>query len=197
MLDKKLVKTDPELTNSWYNDIRTGVATFFYGAYANGLFQSVSPQASGKWRVALMPQWQAGQAANGDFGGGSTVALKSTKYPQQAAEFAEWISSNEQSAEIEGSNGPYPALQTAVASASFNKPWPFYGNQVLNDVEKQAASQVNQDWVWGPTMSQVNSDMGDDFVNVVNGQGTLTDALNMLQQSTITFMKQQGISVST
>lgn len=43
----------------------------------------------------------------------------------------------------------------------------------------------------------VYSDLGDDFANAVNGQGTLSDALNTVQQSTITFMKSQGFSVSS
>jgi multiple sugar transport system substrate-binding protein len=67
---------------------------------------------------------------------------------------------------------------------------------VINQVFQQAASQVNQSWSWGPTMNQVYSDMGNGFANATSGQGTLTDALNAVQQSTITYMKSQGYSVS-
>ncbi len=125
------------------------------------------------------------------------MAFKDTKYPKQATEFAEWISNNEQSAEQEFTGGgAYPALLSSLSSSAINSPQPFFGNQVINDVFKQGATQVNEGFVWGPTMNQVYSDMGDDFANVVNGQGTLSDALNKVQQSTITFMKSQGFSVS-
>ena len=78
-----------------------------------------------------------------------------------------------------------------------SSPQPFYGNQVINEVFKQGATQVNESFTWGPTMNQVYSDMGNDFANAVNGQGTLSDALNAVQQSTITYMKAQGFSVSS
>ena len=115
-----------------------------------------------------------------------------------ASGFAKWISDNEQSAEQEFTGGgAYPALLTALNSSTINSPQPFYGNQVINEVFKQGATQVNESFTWGPTMNQVYSDMGNDFANAVNGQGTLSDALNAVQQSTITYMKSQGFSVSS
>jgi multiple sugar transport system substrate-binding protein len=45
-------------------------------------------------------------------------------------------------------------------------------------------------------MEQVYSDTGDNFANAVNGQGTLRDGLNAVQQSTIAYMKKQGFSIS-
>jgi hypothetical protein len=35
------------------------------------------------------------------------------------------------------------------------------------------------------------------FANVVNGQGTLSAALDAIQQSTVTFMKKQGFTVNS
>jgi multiple sugar transport system substrate-binding protein len=126
------------------------------------------------------------------------VVFKDSKHPQQATEFAEWISNNEQSAELEFTGGgAYPALLTALSSTTINSPQPFYGNQVINQVFQQGATQVNETFTWGPTMDQVYSDMGNDFANAVNGQGTLSSALNEVEQSTITFMKSQGFSVSS
>ena len=45
-------------------------------------------------------------------------------------------------------------------------------------------------------MNQVYNDMGDNFAKAINGQGTLMDALNATQQSTVTFMQKQGFRVS-
>ena len=41
-------------------------------------------------------------------------------------------------------------------------------------------------------MDQVYADMGDNFANALAGRGTLTDALNTVQQSTVTFMKSRA-----
>jgi hypothetical protein len=46
-------------------------------------------------------------------------------------------------------------------------------------------------------MQQVYNDLDDQFANAVIGRGTLSDGLNAVQQSTITYMKKQGFSVTT
>ena len=151
------------------------------------------------WEVAgrLLPQWQAGQTISGNWGGSSTPVFKSSKHPKEATEFAEWISNNEKSAEIEFQGGAYPCLQSALSSTTMNSPQPFFGNQVINTVFKQSASEVDTSFHWGPTINQVYTDMGDNFANAINGKGTLTDALNATQQSTVTFMQKQGFSVTS
>jgi multiple sugar transport system substrate-binding protein len=198
LITKKLVKTEPDFTNGWYHDLQTGaVATWLSGAWGAGIIEQNAPQTAGKWRVAPLPQWQAGQAVDGNWGGSTTVVFKSTKHPKEATEFAQWISANQQSAVLEFQNGAYPALLSALSSSTVNSPIPFFGNQVINEVFKQAATQVDVNFQWGPTIDQVYSDMGDDFANVINGKGTLNDALNLVQQQTITFMKKQGFGVTT
>lgn len=198
LISKKLIKTDPDFTNSWYNDLQTGtLATWISGAWGNGILKQNAPQSSGKWRVAPLPQWQAGQNISSNWGGSTTVVFKSSKYPQQASVFAQWISANEQSAELEFSTGAYPALLTALSSSTVNSPQPFFGNQVINQVFSASAKQVNVNFQWGPSMQQVYNDMGDNFANAVNGHGTLSDSLNAVQQSTITYMQKQGFSVTS
>ena len=97
---------------------------------------------------------------------------------------------------MEFSTGAYPALTSALSSSAVNSPQPFYGNQVINQVFSDSAKQVNVNFQWGPSMVQVYNDMGDNFANAVNGKGTLSDGLNATQQSTVTYMKKQGFSVS-
>ena len=197
LLNKKLVKTEPDFTNGWYHDLQTGALASWVGAaWGNGVLEQNAPQTSGKWRVAPLPQWQAGQSVSSNWGGSSTAVFKNTKHPKEATEFAEWISNNEQSAETEFKGGAYPCLQSALSSTTMNSPRPFFGNQVINNVFKQSASQVDTSFHWGPTMNQVTTDMGDNFANAINGKGTLTDALNATQQSTISFMQKQGFSVT-
>ena len=197
LLNKKLVKTEPDFTNGWYHDLQTGaLATWVGAAWGNGVLEQNAPQTSGKWRVAPLPQWQAGQSVSSNWGGSSTAVFKSTKHPKEATEFAEWISNNEKSAETEFKGGAYPCLLSALNSSTMNSPQPFFGNQVINNVFKQSAGQVDTSFHWGPTMNQVTTDMSDNFANAINGKGTLTDALNATQQSTVTFMQKQGFSVT-
>jgi multiple sugar transport system substrate-binding protein len=198
LINKKLVKTDPDFTNAWYRDLQTGaVATWVSAVWGAGTLTANAPQASGKWRVAPIPQWQAGQTKDGNWGGSTTVVFKSTKHPKEATQFAMWLNTNQQSLDemIKGNN-IYPAYQPALDAPSVSGPNAFFGNQAINQVFKTGSTQVNVNFQWGPTIDQVYSDMGDNFANAINGRGTLTDALNTVQQSTISFMKKQGFSVN-
>jgi multiple sugar transport system substrate-binding protein len=198
LIDKKLVKTEPDFTNAWYNDLQTGtLATWISAAWGNGILKQNAPQSANKWRVAPLPQWQAGQNVSSNWGGSTTVVYKSSKHPQEASVFAQWISANEQSAELEFTTGAYPALISALSSSAVNSPQPFFGNQVINQVFSDSAKQVNINFQWGPSMQQVYNDLGDNFANAVNGHGTLSDGLNAVQQSTVTYLKKQGFSVTT
>src|SRR5260370_33701251 len=129
------------------------------GAWGAGFIKKTAQKSSGDGGVAPFPQGQAGGTVNGDWGGSTTVVFKDSKHPKEATEFAEWISDNEQSAEMELSGGgAYPALLTALSSPTINSPQPFYGNQVINQAFQQGATQLNESFVWGPTMNKVCSD---------------------------------------
>jgi multiple sugar transport system substrate-binding protein len=198
LLNKKLVKTEPDFANAWYHDLQTGaVATWISAAWGPSVLNANAPQSSGKWRVAPIPQWQAGQSADGNWGGSSVVVFKSSKHPKEATEFDMWLFSNQQSLSLINANGGLAANQAFLASPLLNAPQPFYGNQPIYQLFKQASTEVNVNFQWGPTMNQVYTDMGDNFANAINGRGTLIDALNTVQQSTVTFMQKQGFSVST
>jgi multiple sugar transport system substrate-binding protein len=198
LIDKKLVKTEPDFTNAWYNDLQTGkLATWVSAAWGNGILKQNAPQTSGKWRVAPLPQWQAGGNASSNWGGSTTVVFKNTKHPQEASTFAQWISANQQSALMEFTTGAYPALLSALSSPTMNAPQPFFGGQVINQVFSASSQQVNVNFQWGPSMEQVYNDIGDQFANAINGHGTLSDGLNAVQQSTIAYMQKQGFSVTS
>lgn len=198
LLSKKLVKTDPDFSAAWNTDLANGGAlTWISAVWGANTIKSGAPGASGDWSVAPMPQWTAGQSVAGNWGGSTTVVFKDTKHPKEASEFAEWLNTNSDSVNqmVQGA-ALYPALSSALSSPTVNSPQPYYGNQVVNQVFQQVSSQVDINFQWGPTMDQVFTDLGDDFTNVVNGQGTLSNALDLLQSSTVANMQKQGFSVS-
>ena len=86
LLSKKLVKTETDFTNGWYHDLQTGaLATWMTGAWGAGIIAQNAAQSSGDWRVAPLPQWQAGGTANGDWGGSTTVVFKEMNCWKQRA----------------------------------------------------------------------------------------------------------------
>jgi multiple sugar transport system substrate-binding protein len=198
LISRKLIKTEPDFANAWFHDLQSGaVATWITAPWGAGIIELNAPKTSGDWKVAPIPQWQAGQNVDGNWGGSSNVVFKSTQHPKEAAEFAEWLNTNQASMEyqIKG-NALYPAYEPLLNSSLLSSPLPFFGNQNIFDLFKQASTQVDDSFQWGPTMEQVYSDTGDNFANAVNGQGTLVDGLNAVQQSTVAYMKKQGFSIS-
>jgi multiple sugar transport system substrate-binding protein len=199
LTSKKLVKTEPDFDNAWYHDLQTGaVATWISAVWGAGTISSNAPQSAGKWRVAPIPQWESGQFTDGNWGGSTTVTFKSTKHPKEATDFAVWLNTNQDSLDemIKGAN-IYPAYLPALDSPLVNGTNAFFGNQAIDAIFKDGSAHVDANFQWGPTVDQVYNDMNDNFANAINGRGTLVDALNTVQQSTITFMKKQGFSVST
>src|SRR3989441_1630162 len=132
LIGKKLVKTEPDFDNAWYHDLQTGgIATRITAAWGAGIIQSNAPKTAGMWRVAPIPQWQAGQTpGDGNWGGSANSVFQRTEHPKEAAEFAQFIYANQQSIEymIKG-NSIYPAYNPALNSPLLTGPVSFFGNQ--------------------------------------------------------------------
>ncbi len=60
----------------------------------------------------------------------------------------------------------------------------------------EIGNEVNPNFVWGPTMTQVYADVSDGFKSAVSGSGTLADALADAQASTIAALEAQSIPVA-
>ncbi len=201
MIDKKLVKTDPDFSDSWYRDLQTGgAATWISAVWGANTIIDNAPKTSGDWRVAQMPVWDKNMRSYGNWGGSTTVVFKASKHPKEAAQFAEWLNSNKQSINlmIDPVKGAalYPALKSALDQSNVNGPVAFYGNQKINQVFGAASQHVNLSFQWGPTMDQVFTDMGDQFSNAVIGKTTLPAAMDAVQASTVSHMKKLGFSVT-
>ncbi len=200
LLSQKLVRTEPDFEQSWNHDLQTGGAATWISAVwgANTIINSATG-TSGDWRVAPMPQWTAGQTVYGNWGGSTTVVFKSTKHPKEASEFAAFLNSNLHSVTnmIDPLKGAalYPALKAGLDQPAVVQPVAFYGGQKINQVFNAASAKVDVNFQWGPTMDQVFADMSDDFSNAVNGKVTLPQALNQLQQSTVSHMQKLGFTV--
>lgn len=199
LLSKNLLKAEPDFSDAWYHDLQTGgVATWISAAWGAGTVKPNAPQTAGKWRVAPIPQWQAGQYVNGNWGGSTSVVFNNTKHPKEAADFAMWLNTDKQAVEemIKG-NAIYPACLSELDSPLVNGPQPFFGNQNVGALFKEASQHVNANYQWGPTINQVYNDFGDNFASVVNDQDTLPNALNTVQQSTVLFMQSEGFNIIT
>ncbi|MBC7308169.1 MAG: extracellular solute-binding protein [Dietzia sp.] len=197
LIERDLVSTLPGWTSEWDNAYNTGQAwTWISAVWGANSIMSGAPDTAGQWRVAPAPQWD-GVDGGGNWGGSTTAVFKGTDHLYEAAQFALWLNTSEEAlnALIDAAN-LYPATKAGIELPALSEGVEFYGGQEIYEVFREAGEKVSPDFVWGPTMTQVYNDVSDGFSSAVNGQGTLGDALESGQQSTIAALNAQSIPVA-
>ncbi|WP_198417655.1 ABC transporter substrate-binding protein [Cryobacterium fucosi] len=198
LIDRDLVSTNPPWTDEWNNAYNSGSNwTWNSAAWGANSIASGAPDTTGKWAVAQSPQWNAGDKASGNWGGSSTAVFKGSKHPYEAAKFALWLNTSDESLTmLNKSANLYPAAKSGLELPALKAGVPFYGDQAIYDEFAIASAQVSPDFVWGPTMTQTYNDVSDGFKAAVSGKGTLAEALKVGQANTIAAMTAQSIPVN-
>ncbi|WP_217708883.1 ABC transporter substrate-binding protein [Nonomuraea rhodomycinica] len=199
LLDGKLVKGGvTPLDTPWFKEVKDGhIATVITAVWAAPLIETNLPSLSGKWGVAPMPQWTDGEQIAGNNGGSVTAVLKGCEHPKEAAEFATWFSTNTGSlTNLIKETGIYPAAKSGLELPGVNQPSAYFGGQNIYEVFRTAARNTPTSWTWGPTMTQVESDFVDGMKRAANGEGTISDAVEAVQDKTLAALRSQGLAVA-
>lgn len=198
LISDHLVKVEPDFASEWYKDLSDGtLLTWPTAVWGENTLMTNAAATKGDWRVAPMPNWGT-TSSNGNWGGSTTVVFKDSKYPAQAAQFAEWLNTNPKS--ITGlitKGGLYPADLAGEQQPAANSPVPFYGGQNIWSVFRANGKLVNTSFQWGPIMSTTFTQLADGFGTASSGSGTLAQVLASTQSKTISTMKSQGFSVTS
>ena len=198
LIENDLVSTYPAWTDEWNNAYNSGEVWTWNSAVcgANSIL-SGAPDTAGNWSVALAPQWEDGGNAAGNWGGSSIAVFKGTDHLYEAAKFALWLNTSDEALTILNEQAQiYPATEAGLELPVLKEGVEFYGGQAIYDVFAEASAQVNPDFVWGPTMTQTYADVSDGFKAAASGSGTVMDALEKGQQSTIDALEAQSIPVA-
>ena len=197
LIEQDLVAAYPPWTDEWNAAYNSGeLWTWVSAVWGANTISSGAPDTSGKWAVAPMPQWTAGESAAGNWGGSSTAVLKGSEHPFEAAKFALWLNSDADAlTAMNRTANIYPATVDGGDLPVFSEGLEFYGGQKIYDVFAEAAANVNPDFTWGPTMTQTYTDVADGFSAALAGSSTLLDALKDGQKKTIAALEAQAIPV--
>lgn len=155
------------------------------------------PDQAGQWRVAQMPTW--GEPASANSGGSGSVVLKGCEYPAEAAKFAAWLNTSEDSLNFLSAadkGGLYPAATAALDFDVVNQGVEYYGDQNIFEEFAASAALVDTTWQFGPTWEGTYTAYTDGFASVVTGEKTLPEIAEDVQKTTITEMTDRGISAS-
>jgi multiple sugar transport system substrate-binding protein len=158
----------------------------------------VAKQSEGKWRAALLPQWNAGEQISANWGGSTSAVIDQTDYPEEAAEFAIWLNHNSKSAKMLADKSfLFPTLEGLLNSSEFrNKTDPFYGGQEVNSVFAESSKQVDLGFQWSPFQDYVYTQMTEQLGTVSTGDITMAEALDNVQNEVVSYAKSQGFKVT-
>ncbi|WP_029069126.1 ABC transporter substrate-binding protein [Jonesia quinghaiensis] len=197
LIERDLVASYPAWTDEWNNAYNSSeVWTWVSAVWGANTIQDGAPDTAGNWAVAPMPQWDSAAPASGNWGGSSIAVFTGTDYPYEAAKFATWLNTSEESLTILADTANiYPATLDGINLPTLQSGVDFYGGQVIWDVFAQAANQVPANFTWGPTMTDTYASISDGFKQVVTGNSTVSEALTAGEESTVSTMNSQSIPV--
>jgi multiple sugar transport system substrate-binding protein len=193
-----VVATDADFTPAWNTAFAQGnYATWLTAAWGPVYLQSIAANSSGKWRVAPLPQWAAGQHANGNWGGSTDAVTTQSAHPQEAADLAVWINTNRASTLMKAQKqAEFPAIKNLLTDPVLTQqPWPFFGGQKIYSVFGPAAAQVDVSFQWSPFQDYVYTQLSNVLSAAVQGKTSYTQAMLTLQSTLVTYAKQQGFTV--
>ncbi|NUP40602.1 MAG: extracellular solute-binding protein [Streptomyces sp.] len=196
LVSEHLVAPVTPWSDQWYKGLGDGtIATLATGAWMPANFSSGVKGASGQWRVAPLPQWQAGQNASAENGGSSLAVMKAGGSKALAYAFVQYAAQGAGvQARIKG--GAFPATTADLDSPAFqNQQFPYFGGQQANKIFAESAKDVVPGWSYLPYQVYANSIFNDTVGKAYVSSTTLADGLKAWQDKSVTYGKQQGFSM--
>lgn len=197
LFDEGLVTSHPAFDAALYTAWNSGEVWAEVGpVWSASLIRDNAAGSAGKWAVAPMPRWDSADSV-GNSGGSATAVMKGCAHPEEATEFALWMSTDDTSvSNLIKSAAILPASKSGLASTALDTPESYYGGQPIYQLFRAESAKVNPNWRWGPVMSTTASALGDGLGKVPTGSATFQDALTSTQTGTVTALQAQGFSVS-
>jgi multiple sugar transport system substrate-binding protein len=196
LIDGKLLSPVAGWSEAWYKGLGDGtIATLVIGAWMPANLESGVPAGNGKWRVAPMPQWEAGGKVTAENGGSSLAIPRQSSNKTLAYAFLKYATVDE-GAQTRADGGAFPATTAQLNSPEFlNKEFPYFGGQKVNQVLAESASQVAPGWSYLPFQVYANSIFGDTAGKAYLGDTTLQEGLVAWQDASIKYGKEQGFTL--
>lgn len=197
LIDEDLLAPVGSWSDEWYQGLGNGtIATLTIGAWMPANLESGVPQGKGKWRVAEMPQWEAGQHATSENGGSSLTVPAASTNAELAYAFVDYATNGDGvQARLDG--GAFPATTADLESDEFRgAESEYFGGQKINEVLADSAANVVEGWQYLPFQVYANSIFNDTVGQAYVSGTTLTDGLAAWQEQSATYGNGQGFTVN-
>ncbi|MFG1923163.1 extracellular solute-binding protein [Cryptosporangium sp. NPDC048952] len=196
LVEKGVIDNKPMYTPEWNTALNDGAQVGWVSAvWAPGVLEGSAKDTKGKWKAALMPQWDAANPATGNWGGSATSVTAQSKHKKQAAEFIAWLNSDPAALKLlSGTANVYPAANDAV----LDQPPAFFSDQKdFYDLAAEAA-KATKPFTYGPNVNVAYSAFNDAFGKAAESRkaAAFTSSLATVQKATVDDMKNSGFTVA-
>lgn len=123
--------------------------------------------------------------------------LKSTQHRAEAAKLAVFLATDPAATELYTTKQfLFPTRTALLQSADWaSQKFDFYGGQAVTEVFAKAAQSVPS-FEWSPFQDFFYQSMSDEFGAWINGEGSMMDAFDRIQNAVVTFARDQGFTVA-
>ncbi|WP_255545879.1 MULTISPECIES: sugar ABC transporter substrate-binding protein [unclassified Nesterenkonia] len=196
-IDDDLIMPVAGWTDEWYQALGDGsIASLTIGAWMPANLESGVPDGAGSWRVAPLPQWEAGESQTSEQGGSSLAIPEGAENAELAYEFMQF-------AGVDGGvqerldSGAFPATLEDLQSEDFiNREYEYFGNQQINQVLSESAQNVVDGWQYLPFQGYAHSVFNDTVGQAYEGQATLEEGLGDWQDDLTGYGRDQGFDIA-
>ncbi len=184
-------------SDEWFRGLSDGsIATLIIGSWMPGNLEGQAPDGSGQWRVAPMPQYEAGGTATAENGGGGDAVLEQSKNKLVAAAFLKYMNA-EEGTQISIDKGGFPSTNADLESDEFlGYESEYFGGQKINEVFADSAKNVVKGWQYLPFQVYANSIYNDTVGQAYAGKSDLNTGLTDWQKASASYGSEQGFTVS-
>lgn len=199
LVQEGVIDNQPMYTPAWNNALNKGTHIGWVSAvWAPGVLVSSAPDTKGKWRMAPLPQWKAGDDVTGSWGGSSTAVSTDSEHAEAAAKFARWINTDPEAlAALVKQVAIYPAATKGQSGSVLTTPEFFPNQPDFYDTAAEIAA-TTAPAAWGPNVTIAYTTFNDTFGKATKAkkEAQFSTALTDMQSKTFSDMKKQGFEVT-
>ncbi|MGP3969288.1 ABC transporter substrate-binding protein [Streptomyces sp. 6N223] len=194
-----LVWAEPVFAEKHIADLRQGRSLGMIAApWMAGNLSRFVPELAGKWGVVPLPAWDTDDPAAGNYGGSTLAVPEGASHPEEAMEFARWVSTSPEavaaaapvSTAMPANTELFEAWRTELEAAN-----PYVKGIGLPEVALAAAESVPPSWEWGPDMTEGFASLMDEMSGSIGQPDGLSSALRRWQDDTIEQLRIRGFDV--
>ncbi|WP_249714475.1 ABC transporter substrate-binding protein [Rhizomonospora bruguierae] len=188
----------PMYTPAWNKALNDGTLLAWPSAiWAPGVLAGNAPDTKGKWAMAPMPQWTAGENRTGNWGGSSTGVTDASKNKAAAVRFAIWLNSDQAGTDILIREcAVYPAARDAQSSPLLQEPPEFFPGQRDFYAQAKAIADTAAGFTWGPNVNVAYDTYKDAFGKAITDKTPFPAAVDAMQTATVNDMRKNGFTVA-